>query len=117
MCRMPMPEDVAALWERVREDLRASLPASTFELWLEPLRAVSAQGHTLYLSARPRPVRAWVERRYERTLTDALRRHAGDDDARSSSSRGARRQPRRRREADDRRAARLAEPAPPSTTS
>ena len=75
--RDPVPEDVTALWERVRGDLRASLPASTFKLWLEPLRAVSAQGHTLYLAA-PDTVRAWVERRYERTLNEALHRHAGD---------------------------------------
>jgi chromosomal replication initiator protein len=73
-----VPEDVDALWELVRGDLRASLPASTFKLWLEPLRAVSAQGTTLYLSA-PETVRAWVERRYERVIADALRRHAGDD--------------------------------------
>ncbi len=73
----PVPEDLAALWERVRGDLEASLPPSTFQLWLEPLRVVSAQGSTLYLSA-PDTVRAWVERRYERTLNDALRRHAGE---------------------------------------
>ncbi|MGI8460717.1 MAG: chromosomal replication initiator protein DnaA [Solirubrobacterales bacterium] len=70
-----VPEDLAALWERVRGDLRASLPPSTFKLWLEPLRAVSAQGTTLYLSA-PETVRAWVERRYASTLNEALRRHA-----------------------------------------
>jgi chromosomal replication initiator protein len=73
----PVPEDVSALWERVRGDLKASLPSSTFKLWLEPLRAVSAQDRTLYLTA-PDSVRAWVERRYQHTLTEALRRHAGD---------------------------------------
>jgi len=76
--QQPVPEDVDALWELVRGDLRASLPASTFTLWLEPLRPVSAQGNTLYLSA-PETVRAWVERRYERALAEALRRRAGDD--------------------------------------
>ena len=73
----PVPEDLSALWERVRGDLRASLPPSTFKLWLEPLQAVSAQGHTLYLTA-PDSVRAWVERRYARTLTEALARHTGE---------------------------------------
>ena len=73
----PVPQDVVALWERVRGDLRDSLPASTFKLWLEPLRPVSAQGQNLYLSA-PETVRAWVERRYESALVEALRRHAGD---------------------------------------
>ena len=42
---------------------RASLPASTFQLWIEPLRPVSAQAGTLYLAA-PATTRAWVERRY-----------------------------------------------------
>ena len=73
----PVPEDLSALWERVRGDLRASLPPSTFKLWLEPLQAVSAQGHTLYLTA-PDSVRAWVERRYARTLNEALARHTGE---------------------------------------
>ena len=72
-----VPEDLTALWERVRGDLKASLPPSTFKLWLDPLRAVSVQGRTLYLSA-PDNVRAWVERRYEGTITEALRRHAGE---------------------------------------
>jgi chromosomal replication initiator protein len=76
--RTTVPEDVEALWERVRGDLRASLPASTFELWLEPLRPVSAQGNTLFLSA-PESVRAWVERRYQRNLTDTLRAHVGGE--------------------------------------
>jgi chromosomal replication initiator protein len=70
--QQPVPEDVDALWELVRGDLRASLPDSTFKLWLEPLRAVSAQGTTLYLAA-PETVRAWVERRYERSINDCLR--------------------------------------------
>ena len=48
--RPPMPEDtlhddLGSIWEGVTEDLRASLPASTFDLWLEPLRPVSAAGH------------------------------------------------------------------------
>jgi len=72
----PVPEDLSALWERVRRDLRTSLPVSTYKLWLEPLRPVSAQDRTLYLTA-PDSVRAWVERRYERILVEVLRRHTG----------------------------------------
>src|SRR5918999_1173308 len=73
----PIPEDLSALWERVRGDLRASLPPSTFKLWLEPLQPLSAQDRTLYVSA-PDSVRAWVERRYERVLGEALARHTGE---------------------------------------
>jgi chromosomal replication initiator protein len=73
----PIPEDLSALWERVRGDLRASLPPSTFKLWLEPLQPLSAQDRTLYVSA-PDSVRAWVERRYKRVLGEALARHTGE---------------------------------------
>jgi chromosomal replication initiator protein len=65
-------DDLDSIWERVREDLRSGLPASTFELWLEPLRPLSAQGSTLCIAA-PRTIRAWVERRYSSSLEGALR--------------------------------------------
>jgi chromosomal replication initiator protein len=53
------------------------MPPSTFRLWLAPLRAVSAQGSTLYLTA-PDSVRAWVERRYAARLVATLRRHSAE---------------------------------------
>ena len=55
----------------MREELRASYPRSTFDLWLEPLEAVSATGSTLVLSAPP-AIRAWVERRYGPALVRAI---------------------------------------------
>ena len=70
-----LPEDLAIAWEGAREDLRASLPATTFDLWLDPLRAVSARGSTLFVSA-PESVCSWVERRYLPRLERALRAHA-----------------------------------------
>ena len=71
----PLPDDeLEAVWRRVRADLEAAVPTTTFRLWLEPLRAVSARGSTLYLTA-PDSVRAWVERRYAARLAAALRRH------------------------------------------
>src|SRR5688500_5382599 len=75
--RPPMPEDalhadLVSIWERVAGDLRAGLPASTFDLWLAPLRPVAAQGTTLCVTA-PRSSRAWVERRYGSALDAALR--------------------------------------------
>ena len=66
---------LTSLWQRVGDDLRASLPESTYKLWLDQLRPVSAQGPRLYLSA-PASVRTWVERRYSTRVLDALRRHA-----------------------------------------
>ena len=55
----------------IRARLRASVPDSTFKLWLEPLRAVGAQGDVLYLTA-PDGIRAWVERRYASLIREAL---------------------------------------------
>ena len=62
-----------ALWNAVRVELEASLPRSTLELWLDPLRVVSARGSTPP-RGRAESVRAWVERRYAATLVAALRR-------------------------------------------
>jgi chromosomal replication initiator protein len=69
------PDELNVLWDRVRAQLRTTLPSSTFRLWLEPLRVVSAQGQTLFIAA-PEPVRAWVERRYSGQLLDAIRNEA-----------------------------------------
>jgi chromosomal replication initiator protein len=51
--------------------LRAALPASTFQLWLEPLSVVGAQAGTLYLSA-PDGIHTWAERRYSGLIREAL---------------------------------------------
>jgi chromosomal replication initiator protein len=70
-------DDLTALWRRVRDDLESSFPASTFDLWFDPIRAVSRQGATLFLSAAP-SVRAWVERRYNERLLEAVARITPD---------------------------------------
>jgi chromosomal replication initiator protein len=70
-------DDLAALWRRVRLDLAASFPASTFDLWFDPIRAVSRQGATIFLSATP-SVRAWVERRYGERLLAIVEQIAPD---------------------------------------
>lgn len=67
----PAKSDLDALWRRVRARLRASLPESTFELWLEPLQVLGAAGGTLYLRA-PDSIRTWTERRYAGLLREAL---------------------------------------------
>jgi len=74
--RSPVPEDspeqnLDALWGDVLRRLRAAVPESTFKIWLEPLRAVGAQGATLYLAA-PEGIQTWVERRYISLLREAL---------------------------------------------
>ena len=68
-------EDLATIWNGVRDELRGTLPQSAFENWLEPLRAVGVQGSRLYVSG-PDRVRDWFQRRYGAAATDALRRRA-----------------------------------------
>jgi chromosomal replication initiator protein len=63
-------QDLDSVWRGAQGRLRASVPASTFQLWLEPLKPVGAQGATLYLSA-PDGVRAWAERRYSGLIREA----------------------------------------------
>jgi chromosomal replication initiator protein len=66
-----LQDDLDSIWSRVTEDLRASLPPSTFELWLEPLHPLSAHGSTLRVAA-PGGIRAWVERRYAASIEAVL---------------------------------------------
>jgi chromosomal replication initiation ATPase DnaA len=69
------PQQLATIWNGVREELRRTLPPSAFENWLEPLRAVGIQGTRLYVSG-PDRVRDWFQRRYGAAATEALRRRA-----------------------------------------
>jgi chromosomal replication initiator protein len=63
--------DLGSIWGAVNERLRASVPESTFKLWLKPLRASGIRGDTLYIEA-PDGIRAWVERRYKGLISQAL---------------------------------------------
>ena len=63
--------ELDALWRATQDRLRASVPESTYNLWLEPLQAAGSDGETLYLSA-PERVRAWAERRYSVLIAEAL---------------------------------------------
>jgi chromosomal replication initiator protein len=63
--------ELDALWRATLERLQASVPDSTYSLWLEPLEAVGAVGETLFLTA-PEGIRAWTERRYSSLIEEAL---------------------------------------------
>ena len=72
-----MPDDsprqqLDTLWRQVQERLRSSVPEATYNLWLDPLEAVGAEGDTLFLTA-PEGIRAWTERRYSALIAEALR--------------------------------------------
>jgi chromosomal replication initiator protein len=77
MVAQPVPNDFQrhdpdALWRTVRERLKASVPDSTYRLWLEPLTTAGADEETLFLTA-PEGVRTWAERRYSSLIAAALR--------------------------------------------
>jgi chromosomal replication initiator protein len=65
------PTDLDTLWRATQERLRASVPESTFNLWLEPLKPIGTDGETIYLKA-PEGKGAWVERRYSSLIAAAL---------------------------------------------
>lgn len=66
------PHQLDALWRAAQERLEASVPESTYRLWLEPLEAIAAEEDTLFLTA-PEGIRAWTERRYSSLIEEALR--------------------------------------------
>jgi chromosomal replication initiator protein len=63
--------ELDALWRATQERLRASVPESTYRLWLEPLQAAGVEAETLFLTA-PEGIRAWSERRYSTLIEEAL---------------------------------------------
>ncbi len=65
-------DDLTSIWRDVTDQLQAGLPASTFDLWIAPLRPISIQGRTLCVTV-PDATRAWVQRRYAGALEAALR--------------------------------------------
>jgi chromosomal replication initiator protein len=75
--RQPVPDhsprhELDALWRQTQERLRASVPESTYRLWLEPLEAAGTEGDVLFLTG-PEGIRAWSERRYSALISEALR--------------------------------------------
>jgi chromosomal replication initiator protein len=64
-------QELDALWRATKDRLRASVPESTYRLWLEPLEPLGIEGDALYLTA-PEGIRAWAERRYTALLGEAV---------------------------------------------
>jgi chromosomal replication initiator protein len=91
--------DPAHIWSRLQAELRRTVPDSTYDNWLAPLRLGGVEGDRVVLLA-PAEVRAWIEERFGATLQAALRAAVGDsavavevradDGAREPGSRGAR---------------------------
>ncbi|MBS1878347.1 MAG: chromosomal replication initiator protein DnaA [Actinobacteria bacterium] len=71
MSDVPPRQDLEALWRATQDRLKASVPGSTYSLWLEPLSPAGADADTLYLTG-PESVRTWAERRYAKLIVEAL---------------------------------------------
>ena len=69
-------QDPGALWRAIQDRLKASVPDSTYRLWLEPLSAAGAEAETLYLTA-PEGIRTWAERRYSGLIAEAVEQAGG----------------------------------------
>jgi chromosomal replication initiator protein len=69
-------QQLDSLWRDVQSRLSDSVPDSTFDLWLRPLKVLGARGSTLHLSA-PDGIRSWVERRYTALIREALEAAGG----------------------------------------
>ncbi len=60
-------------WERTCAVLAASVPGSTFKLWIEPFTCLGEAGSALCLEA-PSETLAWSIRRYGQLIGDAVRK-------------------------------------------
>jgi chromosomal replication initiator protein len=60
-------EDPEHIWGAVQDELRQTVPADIYDIWLAPLRAVAVEGDVLIVEA-PHEVRAWVAERFARVL-------------------------------------------------
>src|SRR5690242_20572923 len=76
LCRtLPLEEPTAPavtddpdhIWNAVQDELRQTVPADIYDIWLAPLRIVAVEGDVLVLEA-PRELRAWVAERFARVL-------------------------------------------------
>jgi len=57
------------IWNQTRAQLRTRLSDSTFQMWIEPLRAASFERGVLVLES-PESVRAWVQNRFSSTISE-----------------------------------------------
>ncbi|MFM8520059.1 MAG: DnaA N-terminal domain-containing protein, partial [Solirubrobacterales bacterium] len=55
----------------MRESLAASLPESTFRMWIAPIRPVAERDAILFFRG-PEGVREWVSRRYQGLIREAF---------------------------------------------
>jgi len=61
------------VWERAKNNLRATLTKNIFNLWIEPLKFVEQQGEKLYLSSPDRFFSAYVKNNFLEIIEKSIR--------------------------------------------
>jgi chromosomal replication initiator protein len=64
---LPAHLDLTPAWREIRAELRRTVGESTYEIWLAPIEVEAVQEDLLLLKA-PSATRAWVSKRFGRTL-------------------------------------------------
>lgn len=70
---MPAREQLEAIWERVREELRREVADFTFHIWLSPLELAGIRGQVLFVRA-PDHLRTVIRDRYLPLVLSAAQR-------------------------------------------
>jgi chromosomal replication initiator protein len=56
-------------WERIREDVAGALDASTFAIWIDPLKLIAIDRDGALLLACPERLAGWLSRRFLPLIT------------------------------------------------
>ncbi|MFZ1615223.1 MAG: DnaA N-terminal domain-containing protein, partial [Holophaga sp.] len=64
--------DPQAIWDSLQKGLAAKLPERTFQDWIEPCRAVTFDGSTLWIQTPSASARVWIEQQLAEEFHDAL---------------------------------------------
>lgn len=65
-------EDPQALWDTLRKGLSARLPERTFQDWIEPCKALTFDGTTLWIQTPSTSARVWIEQQLAEEFNDVL---------------------------------------------
>jgi chromosomal replication initiator protein len=65
-------EDPQVLWETLRNGLSARLPERTFQDWIEPCRALTYDGTTLWIQTPSTSARVWIEQQLAEEFHDVI---------------------------------------------
>ncbi|MFH1198553.1 MAG: chromosomal replication initiator protein DnaA [Candidatus Omnitrophota bacterium] len=71
--------DIEIIWNKAGEHLKSKLGASTYETWIQPLKARFDANQTLTIEAPDTFFKDWVDKYYRESLQEALKISGGQD--------------------------------------